>query len=89
MQYSAYLDITWKWPIALYRREYKSAKWTDGNYLIKEGDNKARCSTEECKSNFYITYGKQYFAIINWDTVNTIEVPFETVDFAPESARLI
>jgi len=52
-QYSAFLDISWKWPITLYHRDYKTVVPQDIDFLITESDPNGlfpgnACWTSDC-----------------------------------------
>ena len=37
-EYSAYVDITWEWPLVLYHRDYKTLKYSDTEYIVFESN---------------------------------------------------
>ena len=62
-RYSAYFDATWDFPMTLYRRDYKTAKYSDASFLVKESDENGKyagnkCFENTCDAHFYVTYGQ-------------------------------
>ena len=81
------MDATWDFPITMYQRDYKTAKITDAGFIIKESSEGGKykgnkCFDSTCDSHFYVTYGQQYFLVVNWSKTETARMPFEIVDFA-------
>ena len=44
-QYSAFLNITWNYPITLYHRDYKTVRYDDMDFLVKESDTGVDCTS--------------------------------------------
>ena len=56
----------------MYHREDRSLQYSDTEFLVLTGDEdgdtpNADCFTELCHNYYYVTYGKQYFHLVNWD----------------------
>ena len=71
--------------MSLYQRDYKTVKYSDTDYIIKTSDDTGTlpgnsCYNQECNNYFYVTYGKQYFHLVNWDKVNSNSVSFTAYD---------
>ena len=86
-QYSGFLDITWDWPLVFYHRDYKTVKFYDTEYVVTQSDPNGRfpgneCWNSTCNQNYYVTYGKQYFYIANFDRQNSATASFEILDLS-------
>ena len=66
-QYSAFLDITHGYPVSLYHRDYRTMRYSDVDYMVKVGDDGTNCFTNECRNYWYLTYGRMYWLLVNWD----------------------
>ena len=71
----------------MYKRDYKTAKITDASFIVQKSDPDGKhkdnnCYDATCDYHFYITYGQQYFLVVNWSKTETKRVSFEIVDFA-------
>ena len=47
-EYSAYLDIYHQYPMSLYHRDYKTVKYSDTNYIIKQSDDTGTLPGNSC-----------------------------------------
>lgn len=84
-EYSAYLDIYHSYPISLYHRDYKTVKYSDTDYIVSKSDDTGTlpgnsCFNQECNNYFYVTYGQQYFHLVNWDNTESKSVTFTAFD---------
>ena len=71
--------------MTLLHRDYKTLKYSDTEYMVTASDDSgtrpgALCRESECNNYFYVTYGRQYFLLVNWDYTNSNSVNFEVVD---------
>ena len=47
-QYSAYMDITWTFPVSIYHRDYKTIKVTDGDFIVPKSDDGGKFPGNKC-----------------------------------------
>eukprot|EP00356_Strombidium_inclinatum_P011908 CAMPEP_0170493034 /NCGR_PEP_ID=MMETSP0208-20121228/13255_1 /TAXON_ID=197538 /ORGANISM="Strombidium inclinatum, Strain S3" /LENGTH=134 /DNA_ID=CAMNT_0010768891 /DNA_START=284 /DNA_END=684 /DNA_ORIENTATION=+ len=85
--YNSYLDITFEYPVTLYNRYYKTIKFNEVEYLVKESSESGfypgnNCMTQICNNFFHVYDGKQYFLIVNWDFDSSQTVNIEIYDKA-------
>ena len=71
--------------MSLYHRDYKTVKYSDTDHIIKQSDDTGTlpgnsCYNQECNNYFYVTYGQQYFHLVNWDKTNSQTVTFTAFD---------
>jgi hypothetical protein len=67
--------------MSLYHRDYKTVKYSDTDFIIKQSDDTGTlpgnsCYNQQCNNYFYVTYGQQYFHLVNWDKTNAKTVTF-------------
>ena len=47
-EYSAYLDIYHQYPMSLYHRDYKTVKYSDTDYIVKQSDDTGTLPGNSC-----------------------------------------
>ena len=62
-EYTAYLDVTYKYPVTLYHREYKTVKYSDVEFMVTQSDQDGKfpgnnCFSDTCNNYYYVTYGR-------------------------------
>ena len=61
-------------------------KYSDVDYAITVSDPKRNtnpgqsCMDVECENYYYITYGRQYFMLVNWDFTEKKKVKYKVFD---------
>ena len=86
-EYTAYLDVTWEFPVTVYKRDYKTISYRDTEYMQLLSDNDGRypnanCAYSICNKYFYVTYGRQYFYFVNWSRDEHKSISYELRDLS-------
>ena len=64
----------------LYQRDYKTMRYNEVEFTVTTGDSGENCLYQECRNYWYLTYGKKYWLLVNWDYENDASVSFTTLD---------
>ena len=77
----------------MYHRIYKTLSYRDTKYMLTKSTDDSRlagnnCHSTTCSQYFYVTYGKQYFHFVNWDSDNSHTAKFRIVDLSAQHLKI-
>ena len=57
-------------------------RYNEVEFTVQTGDDGTDCLFNECKSYWYLTYGRKYWLLVNWDQDEDKTVTFTTLDLS-------